>query len=115
MINREIAKELLEQVNVIIEEAENGMQAYEKACSQSFDIILMDIQMPVMDGYEASTRIHHQLGQRAPKIIAMTAKAMNEDREEAETSGMVGYISKPFDKIQLYQTVLNTWKNDIRH
>ena len=111
MINREIAKELLEQVHADIDEAENGVEAYEKACSHSYNIVLMDIQMPIMDGYEASARIHEQLGPRAPKIIAMTAKAMDEDREQAQACGMVGYISKPFDKQKLYQTVLSIWKD----
>jgi CheY-like chemotaxis protein len=111
MINREIAKELLEQVNATIDEAENGVEAYEKACSNEYDIVLMDIQMPLMDGYEASSQIGQQLGERAPKIIAMTAKAMDEDRDKAQACGMVGYISKPFDKQQLYQTVHSTWRS----
>ena len=110
MINREIAKELLCEVGATIVEASDGLEAYEKACSESFDVVLMDIQMPVMDGYESTYRIQHQLRERAPKIIAMTAKAMDEDKEEAKQAGMDGYIAKPFEKQALYQTVNRLWR-----
>lgn len=109
MINREIAKELLAQLGAIIEEAENGEEAVEKTRTGHFDIVLMDIHMPVMDGYEASYKINKTMAHNAPPIIALSAKAMEEDKQQAEKSGMKGYVSKPFEIAQLCEVISELW------
>ena len=93
-----------------IDVAENGAEAVEKIASSrpgDYDLVLMDIQMPVMDGHEA-TRCIRDLGNpelAAIPIIAMTANAFNEDRKAAEECGMNGFISKPINVEEIYQTL----------
>jgi signal transduction histidine kinase/CheY-like chemotaxis protein len=94
-INRLIASSLLEEYDCIISEAENGKIALEMAKDQSFDIILMDMQMPVMDGLTA-TREMRKAGIAIP-IIAMTANAFREDAERCLEAGMNDHISKPIN------------------
>ena len=109
-LNREIAVELLKETCAKIDCAENGKEAVERfATSPSgyYNIILMDIQMPVMGGYEATRHIrssHHADALNIP-ILAMTANAFREDEEEALASGMNGHIAKPIDVNLLYGTV----------
>ena len=110
IINREIAKELLAQLGAEIHEAEDGAQAFEKTKSGDYDIVLMDIHMPVMDGYESSYRINQTMGDASPPIIALSAKAMEEDKQEAEKSGMCGYVSKPFEIKQLQEEIVKNWR-----
>jgi len=91
--------------------AENGQVAVDKALGDAgdgstagpFDVILMDIQMPVMDGYEATNRIR-QAGYRGP-IIALTAHAMKEDQQRCLEAGCDAYLSKPIDRTRLLTTV----------
>lgn len=104
-LNFEIAKTVLEEAGFIIDGASNGKEAVDKATSNTYDVILMDIQMPVMDGYEATKELR-KLGNRAP-IIAMTANAFSEDRNKAEEVGMDGYIAKPIDVKSLVNTIMN--------
>ena len=109
-INRQIARELLEQVGVLVTEVENGRQAVEMIADGAlqFNAILMDVAMPVMNGYEATRRIRlDPLGQDIP-IIAMTANAMLEDREKCREAGMDDHIAKPVDTQELLN-VLSTW------
>jgi signal transduction histidine kinase/CheY-like chemotaxis protein len=107
-INRIIMKELLSDTLLLIEEAEDGQAALEKfaaAPAGYYDLIFMDVQMPRMDGYEATRRIRalENGGQKAPKhpqgvpIIAMTANAYREDIGRALESGMDGHLAKPID------------------
>ena len=79
----------------IIDGASNGKEAVDKASNNTYDVILMDIQMPIMDGYEATKELR-RLGNRTP-IIAMTANAFDEDRKKAIKAGMNGHIAKPID------------------
>ncbi len=102
-INQEIALELLRGFGAGVDLAANGQEAVEAFAAQDYDLILMDIQMPLMDGYEATRNIREQDfkdGKSIP-IIAMTANAMNEDREKSREAGMDGHISKPIDLDEL--------------
>lgn len=110
IVNREVAKELLEIVGLDIEMAENGRIAVEKANNKVFDLILMDIQMPEMDGIEATKLIYEAQKQKNLKtpIIAMTANVFDEGRQDCINVGMVDFIPKPVDPAQLY-SVINKW------
>ena len=93
--NRYIARFLLEDAGHEIEQAENGNDAVKFAQQGGYDLVLMDIQMPGMDGIEA-TKLLKSEGFAIP-IVALTAKAMRGDREEILAAGCDGYISKPFE------------------
>ena len=99
-LNREIAQEILREYGFRVDTAENGAVAVEKVCSAapgSYDLVLMDVQMPVMDGYTATRKIRALDDPARAKlpIIAMTANAFDEDRRNALESGMNGFLSKP--------------------
>jgi signal transduction histidine kinase/DNA-binding response OmpR family regulator len=106
-VNQKLAARLLEKEGHVVVVAENGAKAL-KACREcNFDLILMDVQMPVMDGMEATASIRHteQLtGQHIP-IIAMTAHAMAGDRERFLKAGMDGYVSKPIHSQELLEAI----------
>lgn len=104
-LNYEIAKTVLEEAGFIIDGASNGKEAVDKATNNTYDVILMDIQMPIMDGYEATKELR-KLGNRTP-IIAMTANAFSEDRKKAKEVGMDGYIAKPIDVNKLVSIIMN--------
>ncbi len=110
-LNTEIATELLSMTEVEIEHAENGKQAvelFQAAPPDHYDLIFMDVQMPVMDGYEATRTIRaldHPAAKTVP-IIAMTANAFTEDVEAALKSGMNGHIAKPLDFDQLTKILM---------
>jgi len=110
MINREIAKEILRTTNAAIDTAENGKEGVETYLSSKenyYDIILMDIQMPVMDGYEAARQIRSSGRKDANKvrIYAMTANTFVEDIARAKEAGMDGHIAKPIDVSRLMNTL----------
>ncbi len=105
-INRQVAQEMLEKRGLLVEPAENGQQALEKLRTNDFDAVLMDIQMPVMDGYRATAQIRRNSQWRQLPIIAMTANAMAEDRQRAEAAGMNDHVSKPVVPQQLFDTLL---------
>ena len=102
-INQEVGEELLRQMGVTVSLANNGQEAVEKVREGAFDLVLMDIQMPVLDGYEATRRIR-EFAPDLP-IIALTAAAMVEDRHKAQNAGMNGHLSKPIDSKLLRQTL----------
>lgn len=87
---------LMERRGHQVNDASDGGEAVAAACGESFDLILMDIQMPVLDGLEATRRIKENLAE-APPIIALTARAMLGDREAILAAGCDGYIEKPID------------------
>ncbi|TWB80054.1 signal transduction histidine kinase [Nitrospirillum amazonense] len=105
--NQQVAIELLTDVGVGVELAENGAIALERIAARRYDAVLMDVQMPVMDGLTASRRIR-EMGETALPIIAMTANAMASDRERCLAAGMNDYVSKPIDPDQLF-AVLARW------
>ena len=99
-LNREIAQEILREYGFLVDSAENGAVAVEKvstAAPGSYDLLLMDVQMPIMDGYTATRKIRALDDPARAKlpIIAMTANAFDEDRRNALESGMNGFLSKP--------------------
>ena len=99
-LNREIAQEILREYGFLVDSAENGAVAVEKvstAAPGSYDLVLMDVQMPIMDGYTATRKIRALDDPARAKlpIIAMTANAFDEDRRNALESGMNGFLSKP--------------------
>ena len=97
--NQQVARELLESEGAQVQIANNGREAVEavSAAGTPFDAILMDLQMPVMDGYTATSRIRQDLGRINLPIIAMTANAMASDREACLAAGMNDHVGKPFD------------------
>lgn len=103
-INQQVALELLKKLHLKVETAENGQQALEKVKETDFDVILMDIQMPVMDGFTATRQIR-QMGKTVP-IIAMTAHAMDEDKKKSKQAGMNDYVTKPINPDELYQALV---------
>lgn len=102
-VNRKVAINMLEKMGCTVEIAENGLEAVEKLAENSYDLVFMDCEMPVMDGFLATAeirRLEKESG-RHIKIVAMTAKAMDGDRERCLDSGMDDYISKPISKDSL--------------
>jgi CheY-like chemotaxis protein len=96
VVNQKLALRLLQQMGYRADLASNGIEAIESIERQPYDVVLMDVQMPEMDGLEASRRItaRWQPGER-PRIVAMTANAMAGDREECLAAGMDDYVTKP--------------------
>jgi two-component system sensor histidine kinase/response regulator len=107
-INQQIAVELLEGAGAKVDVANNGREALEKLGddSDAYDLVLMDVQMPEMDGIEATRRIRAEPRFSAIPVIAMTAHAMTEERERCAEAGMVDHIVKPIAPEVMFQTVL---------
>ncbi|MDD5030544.1 MAG: response regulator, partial [Rhodoferax sp.] len=105
-INQEVAVELLMEVGLKVDVANDGFEALEKARHGGYDLILMDIQMPGMDGLEATRAIREQSNCRTIPIVAMTANAFDEDREHCKSVGMNDFVAKPVDPVQLFGTLL---------
>ncbi|HZU42066.1 MAG TPA: response regulator, partial [Terriglobales bacterium] len=107
LVNRMVAVRLLEKSGHLVEVAENGHEAVAKLQLRDFDLVLMDVQMPEMDGLEATAAIRNlekRTGNHVP-IIAMTAHALKGDRERCLAAGMDGYISKPFKLEELLDQI----------
>ena len=94
-LNRQMALLLLDKLGYQADTAPNGRIALEMVQRDGYDVVLMDVQMPEMDGLEATRNIHERLGQRRPRIIAATANATSDERERCLASGMDDYLSKP--------------------
>jgi two-component system, sensor histidine kinase and response regulator len=109
-ISRDVAREILERAGARVDTAENGRQALAAILSnsQSFDAVLMDVQMPDMDGFEATAAIRALPGAETLPIIAMTASALPADRQRCLDQGMNDHVPKPFDIDQLFD-VLTRW------
>ena len=105
-MNLEVASEFLEQVGIILSIATNGQIALDKLSQQHFDLVLMDCQMPVMDGYQATKAIRKRPELANLPVVAMTANAMAGDRDMCLRAGMNDHIAKPIEVNVLYQTLL---------
>lgn len=110
-VNLELALALLEDVNIQCDTALNGQEAIDKARAQSYDMILMDIQMPVKDGLTAARELRDLHAYRQP-IVAMTAHAMAGEREKSLDAGMNEHLTKPIDPLQLYATLAEFYQSD---
>lgn len=106
VINRLIARELLEQCEIIVDEAQNGEEALEMIRQNPYDLVLMDIQMPLMDGLTATRYIREDPRFDRLPIIAMTAHAMKADYQESLAAGMQEHVTKPINPELLYETIL---------
>ncbi|MCB1779176.1 MAG: response regulator [Candidatus Competibacteraceae bacterium] len=114
-VNRLVAEEILKSLGLEVEAVTNGLETVDACGKYQFDLVLMDCQMPKMDGFEATAVIrsreaaqsHHATPRHIP-IIALTANALSGDRERCLTAGMDDYLSKPFSRDDLYQT-LKRW------
>ncbi|MNQ90509.1 Signal transduction histidine-protein kinase BarA [compost metagenome] len=108
-INQQVAQAILQEMGVRVDVAGNGFEALARLEVKSYDAILMDLQMPMMDGIETTLRIRSH--DTATPIIAMTADAMQGVKEQVLEVGMNAYISKPFEPIQLYSVLQRTMQN----
>jgi CheY-like chemotaxis protein len=107
-VNQKLALRLLQQMGYRADVASNGLEAVESVERQAYDVVLMDVQMPELDGLDATRRIcaQHPGGKR-PRIVAMTANAMQGDREMCLAAGMDDYITKPIRVDQLVNALNN--------
>ena len=109
-VNQKMVLRMLEKFGYAAELAENGLEAVEISQTQPFDLVLMDVQMPIMDGLEA-TRVIRKRNRALPRfIVALTASTLKGDRERCLQSGMDDFLSKPFRKNELEQLLLNYGK-----
>lgn len=107
-VNQKVAQKLLERLGLSVDLADNGEAALERISQQAYAMVLMDCQMPVLDGYSATRRLRElesESGKPRLPVIAMTAHAMAGDRERCLQSGMDDYISKPLDRHLLEETL----------
>ncbi|RZL16418.1 MAG: response regulator [Hymenobacter sp.] len=102
--NRLLAKTFLTNADLQVTEAENGEEAIARVRERTFDLILMDVQMPVLDGFQTTRHLRQQLGLTTP-IIALTASAINGEKEKCLAVGMNDYLTKPFYENELLQLV----------
>ena len=114
-LNRELAQEILKEAGFVVDTAEDGeiaVQKMKQAAPGQYDLILMDIQMPRMDGYEATRQIRAlpDAAKAGIPIFAMTANAFEEDRQNALKAGMDGHIAKPLDIPHLLQVLTDVLK-----
>ena len=101
--NRRLIKLILEKAGCTVTEAENGKLGVQKATATEFDLILMDMQMPVMDGYKATTTLR-EAGLKTP-VLALTANAMTGDREKCLAAGCDDFLTKPVEIDEVLRTV----------
>ncbi|MCF1439652.1 MAG: response regulator, partial [Shewanella sp.] len=107
-INQQVASELLKSGGYDVVLAGNGQESLDMVDSQPFDAVLMDIQMPVMDGLTATAELRKRYTSEQLPIIAMTAHAMTGDREKSLAAGMNAHITKPIELTELFET-LEKW------
>ncbi|PKN56871.1 MAG: hypothetical protein CVU56_13890 [Deltaproteobacteria bacterium HGW-Deltaproteobacteria-14] len=107
LINQLVVRKLVERAGYTCVVVENGAVALERVAEREFDAVLMDVHMPVMDGYTATRRIREMVrpGRRRPPIIALTASAMEEDRAPCFDAGMDAFLTKPIDPSELIDTL----------
>ena len=106
LFNQQVASEILQDEGFVIEIANNGKEAYDMALARPYDLILMDMQMPVMDGLEATREIRRHKDSLTLPILAMTANASQADRDLCMNAGMDEHITKPIDPEKLFSALL---------
>lgn len=106
LINQKVVQNTLSRKGALVTVAGNGREAIQQIEQYDFDIVLMDLQMPEMDGYRATSYIRSVLKNNIP-IIAMTADALKGEEEKCYVAGMNGYISKPFEPYKLYEQIVS--------
>jgi len=104
-VNQQIAQEILEQAGAQVTVADNGRIAIEKLRSGPFDLVLMDVQMPEMDGYQATVELRSDPRFKNFPVIAITAHAMSGDKEKCLAAGMNDYVTKPIDPAQVIKSI----------
>jgi CheY-like chemotaxis protein len=107
-VNQLVASSLLKKLGHRVDHAENGRRALEALQNKTYDLVLMDCQMPVMDGYEATRAIRQNPQWQTLPVIAVTANVMQGDREDCLASGMNDYITKPYNRDEL-RAVIARW------
>jgi len=107
-VNQLVASSLLKKLGHQVDHAENGQRAIEALQNKDYDLVLMDCQMPVMDGYEATRAIRQNPTWQTLPVIAVTANVMQGDREDCLASGMNDYITKPYNREEL-KAVIARW------
>ncbi|MGE4556064.1 MAG: response regulator [Desulfovibrionaceae bacterium] len=113
-INQRVAVEILRSMGLETEVAGNGIEGVRKTCEAEYDAVLMDVQMPEMDGYEATRAIRTEPRLADLPIIAMTANAMRGDRERCIEAGMTDYVAKPIERPQLFAALLRAMPSAFR-
>lgn len=108
-INRKLSDLLFKRQGLALDFAENGEIALTKTLENQYDLVFMDIEMPVMGGLEATKQINKELGDQAPPIVALTAHAMDGDRERFMDAGMSDYLTKPID-VQALTEILDRYR-----
>ncbi len=117
IVNQKISMRLLEKQGWHVVTVDNGKEVVDRMSKDHFDIVLMDAQMPILDGFEATKIIRDNekhTGKHIP-IIALTARAMQEDRKRCLDAGMDGYVAKPIDRKKLFEEIINVFKKGIVH
>ena len=108
VVNQKLALRVLQQMGYRADLASNGIEAIESVERQTYDVVLMDVQMPEMDGLDATRRIVARWPLDRPRIVAMTANAMQGDREQCLAAGMDDYVTKPIRVGALVQALMAT-------
>ncbi|SDS48998.1 Signal transduction histidine kinase [Halopseudomonas xinjiangensis] len=108
MVNQMVAKGMLSRLGYRVAVAEHGEAALDRLQEEDFELVLMDCNMPVMDGYETSRRMRADSRWRNIPVVALTANALHEDRQRCEEAGMNDYLAKPFKREDL-QALLEKW------
>lgn len=107
-VNQLVASSLLKKLGHQVDHAENGQRALDALNASTYDLVLMDCQMPIMDGYEATRKIRENPAWKDLPIVAVTANVMQGDREDCIAAGMNDYITKPYNREELRATI-NRW------
>jgi len=111
IVNQKVATRLFKKFGYKIEVANNGLEAIKALEQGAYDLVFMDIQMPEMDGLEATRQINAKWSDARPRIIALTANAMREDREKCFEAGMDDYLTKPFKPVELEDAIASTYEH----